>query len=249
MHRHEHKYTFVRWPGESAFEALRSQIYRVETASSNGRAVASAFAVARFQRSNRLVIATAGHVLTVPNDEEVEWSVQRLGTDGYPEAEARFTTHGGNNDCPYRYHKKLDVGICVLPAASTAGTLFARPDEHGLVSAPGHLGVTAATRVAWAGYPSQVEQNVGFPQLCYFEGVVSATVDARGKCLYVVDGHAAPGVSGGPVWHWSEERSMPEVVGIVSTYASSQERIPGFLMFEPINPVILHIRSWSEGEA
>ena len=100
--------------------------------------------------------------------------------------------------------------------------------------------------MGWAGFPGIVENALGFPQLCYFEGVVSAMVNRNDRKVYIVDGHAAKGVSGGPVWHWSEEKDRIEVIGIVSQYHHTMTPLPGFCLFEPINPIIyfLHSEAW-----
>lgn len=77
------------------------------------------------------------------------------------------------------------------------------------------------------------------PHLCYFEGVVSAMVDADNeKQIYVIVGHVTRGVSGGPMWHWDDIKKRWEICGIASQYQPFTDGMPGFCIFEPINPVI-----------
>ena len=75
--------------------------------------------------------------------------------------------------------------------------------------------------------------------------MVSATVDKDGKRLYIVDGHNSAGVSGGPVWCWNDERQRAEIVGVVSGYGDAGGDLPGFCVFEPINPVLGYLCHWT----
>jgi hypothetical protein len=63
-------------------------------------------------------------------------------------------------------------------------------------------------------------------------------VNRQDKKIYIVDGHASKGVSGGPVWHWSTENNRAEIIGIVSEYRHLSNGMPGFCVFEPINSVL-----------
>jgi hypothetical protein len=113
-------------------------------------------------------------------------------------------------------------------------------DEGPLPSLPVDGFIAAGSWVAWAGFPAQVERSVGRPQLCFFQGTVSAfgkRGDQGGHAYYIVDGHAAPGVSGGPMWEFTPDGSVV-VAGIVSSFQSDETIIPGFCCFEPINPLV-----------
>jgi hypothetical protein len=85
-----------------------------------------------------------------------------------------------------------------------------------------------------------VEQALSRPQLCYFEGVISAHIMQPDRLLYIVDGHASPGVSGGPVWAWFDAVGSYAIVGIVSEYRHlfGHPELPGHCFFEPINPLM-----------
>jgi hypothetical protein len=63
--------------------------------------------------------------------------------------------------------------------------------------------------VAWLGYPG-IANNT----LCFFCGNISAR--QRELRRYLIDGVAAPGVSGGPVF--SEDNGEPELVGSITGY-------------------------------
>jgi len=103
--------------------------------------------------------------------------------------------------------------------------------------------ITPGTRVGWTGFPGTVQRFLGRPELCYFEGVVSAFHAEGSRGLYLVDGHNSLGVSGGPVFHWLEEDRRPEIVGIVSGYDCADADLPGLCVFEPINPIIGFLKS------
>ncbi|MBI3469564.1 MAG: hypothetical protein HY000_41715 [Planctomycetes bacterium] len=226
-------------PGDSSFEQIRSSIFRVEAQWLGGSATATAFVVAMLRESKKLVLATAKHVLDVPEDRDVLWAIQQFDEYGKVARQVSFGTNKARKgDVPYRTHNTLDVGIFVLPAVDDKKKALAAEGEFPVRTIDMRCGASTGTRVAWAGFPGIVEAALGFPQLCYFEGVISAMVNRLDQRMYVVDGHAAHGVSGGPVWQWSNERDRLEVLGIVCNYQHFADGLPGFCFFEPINPVL-----------
>jgi hypothetical protein len=138
----------------------------------------------------------------------------------------------------------LDIAVITLPRESDSGELFSTENEATVPLINPAKGVGTGTRVAWAGFPAVVEDVLDRAQLCYFEGVVSAMVDNDERQLYIVDGHTTYGVSGEPVWHRSDETLQPEVVGIVSNYSHTNDNLPGFCSFEPVNPLFYYLSSW-----
>jgi hypothetical protein len=240
------------FPAERLFAEIRPSIFRILTiwdkpdGGSEDFSIATGFVVAVYRDTRRLVIATAKHVLDVPDDRNVKWRFDQFDETGNLARSVQFATNRSTKGAvPYRTHNDIDVGIFVLPTLGSDKTVLARPDESP-VRVVGDLdGVAPSTRVAWAGFPGVVEMAIGYPQLCYFEGVVSAQVDRPGKRFYVVDGHVSHGVSGGPVWHWNEEKDRLEVVGLVSSYHTTPagDGIPGFCFFEPINSVVGYLGS------
>ncbi|MGH7973828.1 MAG: hypothetical protein ACREIC_34355, partial [Limisphaerales bacterium] len=75
-----------------------------------------------------------------------------------------------------------------------------------------------------------------FPELCFFQGCVSGYQEQ--PPIYLVDGVAINGVSGGPAF----DRSGL-VVGLVSAYLPNQidsnTTLPGLMMVTPLNLVRL----------
>jgi hypothetical protein len=184
--------------------------------------------------------------LDVPDDRTVGWRFEQFDETGNVARRIQFRTdRSAKGAVPYHLHNDLDVGIFLLPSKNSDGTDCALPDEQPVRVIDILCGVSTGTRVSWAGFPGVVEAALGQPQLCYFEGVISAQVDRPGRALYIVDGHASHGVSGGPVWHWNEEKDRAEVVGIVSEYRTTMQGdgIPGYCFFEPINPILYYLAS------
>lgn len=231
-------------PGDSTFEELAPSIFRIEAACAGEAFVGTGFTLALFQQSRRLVLSTAKHVVDFPEDKPVDWKVQQFDAQGKVARSICFRSKPRNSGVsPSFTHNNRDIGLLVLPEFGADGQRFGTESD-----APPRViyitdGVTTGTRVAWAGFPAVIEQTLGFPQLCYFEGVVSALINRAEKHLYIIDGHAAPGVSGGPVWHWSQEKNRAEIVGIVSAYKTVEEGLPGFCLFEPVNPHMYFLES------
>ena len=87
--------------------------------------------------------------------------------------------------------------------------------------------------VGWLGYP-----GLAFPELCFFRGVVSGYRER--PPLYLLDGVAINGVSGGPAF---DRDGL--LIGIVSAYLPNQithsTTLPGLMMLTPINIVRLYL--------
>lgn len=85
--------------------------------------------------------------------------------------------------------------------------------------------------LGWLGYPGLV-----MPELCFFRGVVSGHQER--PPIYLVDGVAINGVSGGPAFDPSGL-----VVGLVSAYVPNQvapgRTLPGLMIVTPLNLVRL----------
>jgi hypothetical protein len=227
------------FPGDTSYEQISQSIFRIESTWATGGASATAFVIGMLANSRKLILATAQHVLDVPDDQDVYWKIQQFNDTSDVVRELSFGTNkSAMGDVPYRTNNAFDVGIFILPANGNNNKLLARKDEEPIQTIDILSGSSTGTRVAWAGFPGIIEAALGFPQLCYFEGVISSMVNHSDKKIYIVDGHGAPGVSGAPVWQWSTDNNRVEVVGIVSSYHHTGDGIPGFCFFEPINTVL-----------
>ncbi len=234
---------------EEALGEIRKRTFRVQAAWLGGARSGTAFMIARLQPSNRIVVATAKHMLEFPDDEQVEWCYQSLSRDGDVLGYCRFQCDEAQPESrPHQHYRFADVGFCVLPPTELRSEGELVPDDlQALPAIPKTHALLPGTRVAWAGFPSQVEAFLQRPQLCYFEGPVSTLYTKGSRGIYIVDGHNARGVSGGPVWHWPEGAATIEIAGLVSGYGLGEQDMLGFCVFEPINPVIAFVKSQYRG--
>lgn len=233
-----------RMTPEAAVELVRQRVFRIQTEWPGGGWTGTAFYFADTTRSEKVVLATARHVVEFPAHAKIRWAVERFDESGH--RLGRLSCEHDESDPasrPHRYYKHSDVAFCMFPRTSETDGHLVEPGLTPLLTTPDDLRLTPATHVEWAGFPSDVESRLGRPTLCCFRGMVSAFHCEGSRGLYIVDGHAAPGVSGGPVWHYPEEREAPEVVGIVSQYWFGEPGLPGMCAFEPINPIITFLRT------
>ena len=234
---------------EEAFDRASQSIFRIEGKWWGGNAVGTAFAVARLQESKRLVVGTARHVIAAGATQAADWLVQQFDRNGVPTRELRYRTDPFNTHPEVFLHekmdrdrRKMDCGILVLAERGETGKQFSPDDEEPLAMIDETRRVDPGTLVGWAGFAGVADRYLGHPQLCYYQGVISATIDRDDKRYYLVDGHNTYGVSGAPVWRWSEDRGF-EVVGIVSGYSQDDE-LPGFCRVEPLVSFGALFRSW-----
>ena len=112
------------------------------------------------------------------------------------------------------------------------------------------IAIVPGAKVGWAGFPAFTEKTTLQTHPCYFEGVISTTVDNEGKLFYLVDGHVGKGVSGGPLWCWNDDKSNYEIIGVCSSYISPEKdkHLPGLVTFESINPLMAYLESSPELE-
>jgi hypothetical protein len=81
--------------------------------------------------------------------------------------------------------------------------------------------------VGWVGFPA-----LALTKLCFFSGPISGHI----QDLYLIDGVAINGVSGGPVFS-QEEDSTVRLIGVVSAYMPNRrvgESLPGLLQAQDL---------------
>ena len=232
---------------EQTIEYVRERTFHMSVQTSIGKSwSATCFYVARLTPSNCIVVATARHAVEFDETTTtIDWIFRCFSEDGDCIGELKFTSdHSDGQKRPYSFYKLADVAFIVLPPPDypSQGELVA-PSLEPVVVLDETQRITPGTRVGWVGFPGTVQRFLGSPELCYFEGVVSAFHKQGSRILYLVDGHNSRGVSGGPVFHWRDHDRQPEIVGIVSRYGCGDAELPGFCIFEPINPVIAFVKS------
>jgi hypothetical protein len=206
-----------------------------------------------------LKIATAGHLIVDSPDKTIQWRVTRTEkevngqlrwfvrqfTTSRPIAsEPRFIS-------PCDYHE-CDIGCIAIDNACdacsrtlTSSHPFLDTEKHKPLSLSPRTGyLQPGARVAWAGFPALAHAITGAYQLCYFEGVVSAAPSRLP--LYLIDGHVAEGVSGGPLWFCKPD-GVPVVIGVVCNYSVRKESpMPGLTAFTPLHVLLDFIEQMAD---
>ncbi len=132
---------------EEAIGEIRKRTFRVHTTSSGETRVGTAFMIARLQPSNRIVIATARHLLEFPSDAQVAWCFQCLGADGGVIGECHFTCDEAESESrPYRFYKYADVGFCVLPPPEQEDEGISHRGERSRFASPTRGDATALSQ-------------------------------------------------------------------------------------------------------
>jgi hypothetical protein len=221
-------------------KSLIPSIFRIEVEFEGKAWAGTGFTIAKLEKSNRLFLATAKHVIDIPDDASPIVKVQQYDEFGKLSRNLSFQQKSKKDTSgrsAFHTHNTHDIGVLILPSQS------ANDQEIPARIISPEMALTIGTKISWAGFPGIVEASLGRPQLCYFEGVVSAFINEDNRMKYIVDGHCAEGVSGGPVWYFNDEKNRHEIVGVVSAYEHWGKGIPGFCIFEPINSVLLYLRS------
>ncbi|MEW6249253.1 MAG: hypothetical protein AB1716_01285 [Planctomycetota bacterium] len=209
--------------------------------------------VSNAEYGNGAFIVTAKHVIEVPVGQEALYSLSRIGP-GHNVRQATFRRRSGDTGAGPRafwYVGKggLDIGAVIAPARCDDGTPFLANSEFdpsagimvGVPLFPRELFLGEGTRVAWAGYPEVAYKVFAQWSLCYYEGVVAHAFNDREYPLYLLDGHNDHGVSGGPVWWWSDKAQRVELVGVITHYC--QASLSGFAIATAINPFCVMLES------
>jgi hypothetical protein len=159
-------------------------------------------------------IATAAHVVTHADDWQHPIRVRNFASTRFLKSEDRVVMKDLTNDSAIVLFFKGDLQLPKVPIALTP------------VDKPCSIGAD----VGWLGFPV-IEADT----LCFFAGTVSAHQPARK--LYLIDGVAINGVSGGPVFHCGEGGQV-QVIGSVSAYHANRatgEALPGLLRAQDVS--------------
>jgi hypothetical protein len=148
----------------------------------------------------------------------------------------------------FAFLKEPDRFIVSNPSSDSAVILFLAshlvlPSEP-IELLPIETRLPIGVEVGWLGYPA-----IGPQELCFFSGNVSARVD--GRHMYLIDGVAINGVSGGPVLYSTinEGVNVVKIVGTISAYMVNRntgEALPGLSMAQDVShfhATVSHIRS------
>lgn len=206
------------------------------------------------------IIVSAGHVLRKAPNAESRFKIQKFNWSDPAHPIARtleFVTGGkeGRDPCTVTYdgpfNEIVDVGFIRGPKKCIDGDDFFEELIGGFPSS-GTTGIETGwnyalegTRVAWAGFPLISTIAAKRPQPCYFEGCVSSVILRDDYHLYLLDGHNASGVSGGPVWTIDSDNGRAKIIGVVSGYHSHKNspELPGLVHVAPIQPIRVYLEN------
>jgi len=201
----------------------------------------------------KALVATAGHLLK--SQYPVEWTLERFDLSNKTSRKVTFQITPQNPKGPKAFYygadPRLDIGAMFVDSDCVDGQPFLELDDTENPTEPllplidPQRGFGPGSRVAWAGFPASVESYLGFPKICYYEGVIAAMIDTKNyPPLYLLDGHNTAGVSGAPLWSYNDDSSRTELIGIVVSYLSDvQKKLPGFACATPIHPLIRYLES------
>lgn len=118
------------------------------------------------------------------------------------------------NDSTTRFLNANERVVFLDHLTDSAVVLFIKGDlqlpEKPIALIPMADAVSIGSQVGWLGFP-----NTYADTLCFFQGTVSArNVTQR---FYLIDGVAIHGVSGGPVFHWSNSGEV-QIIGVMVAY-------------------------------
>lgn len=252
-------------PVADGLERVRPYIVRFRTETDGGNETHGTGVIVAVSRpAGRVYIATAAHV--VPRGQNAARTLVQVFREAKPDCVIEFDIRPGEVSPEvgfvYDNRSRADVGLLSLP--TRPGTLknFLDPNEVGAPVGGDNSVPAASTRIAWAGYPGLLRESaiLGRPQLCYFEGSISAFVNDADRQVFIVDGHAMPGVSGAPVWWSNELNGRIEVFGVMSQYIGwsmpqefhphiqtsdsverKRDRMPGVCFVQPIRGMVKYI--------
>ena len=145
------------------------------------------------------IIATAGHLLDESPRSDVRVSIYSLTDRKKPDVRLLdfdvdvTKCEPGDPGIEYykgAHHEILDLGMIRAPGVCTDGETFfqGKPLDSIMPTETGWNWELEGTKVAWAGFPEAAAEFARRPQLCYFEGRVSAFVFHDEYQGYLLDG-------------------------------------------------------------
>jgi hypothetical protein len=151
-------------------------------------------------------IATALHVVSYAH----EWQ-QPIRLHHYPSSTTMFI--------------KASERLIFVDRDTDSAVILAHPGklklpDDSLALLPSSASLAIGSEVGWLGFPALAPST-----LCFFQGSISA----RQEHAYLIDGVAINGVSGGPVFFWTDVVGV-QIIGTVSAYFPNRaagDALPG----------------------
>jgi hypothetical protein len=201
-------------PWSQAVELIEPHVVRISTPRGSG----SGFLLSNNKHNELCSVATAAHVV----DHAHYW-----------EEPIRIDHVASGKSIVVR----RDARAIFLDAARDTAAVLCHRGEIPFPADPLPLGpkdmfLRVGTEIGWLGFPAIPAAN-----LCFFAGNVSAWVSSQN--IYLVDGVAINGVSGGPAFHLTNNEKAPiTVMGVVSAYVPNRatgEVLPGLSVVRDVS--------------
>jgi hypothetical protein len=180
------------------------------------------------------IIATAGHLLSLDGAITSRFRISILSLSDRRETHMRVLDFyidsakcapgdPGIAQFTGAHHEVLDLGIIRAPGICSDGQPFfkGKPMASIMPTESDYEWALEGTNVAWAGFPETAQKFAGGPQLCYFEGRVSAFVFHDEYQGYLLDSPNVKMAIGGPVWSRSGKNNRIRMIGIICGYRAS----------------------------
>jgi hypothetical protein len=200
---------------ETVIPKLEPLIFQVHAGDSIGTAFA--IGISRGDGGRHTMLVTALHVVESVLGSDLPLDL----VDGKGEKVSAYTT-GPVHIYPVG-PKECDTALIQLPTREPV------LPPNALLPLPFETMAPRGTSIGWLGFPGLV-----FPELCFFRGVVSGFREQ--PPIYLVDGVAINGVSGGPAF---DRRGL--IIGLISAYVPNQvsagTTLPGLMIITPLNLV------------
>lgn len=198
-----------------AVEKVSEVTYRIYTDHSMGTGFL--FMVGKGTESFYAALVTAWHVV---KDTETGTSIKICDKNGN-----EIVRSHNDNISVIEIGETTDSAIIIIKSSTE---IFKK--DYLLPILPVESQLKTGVEIGWMGYPGIVE-----PELCFFHGYISGTL--KKPAVYLVDGVAINGVSGGPVFD-----NRCHVIGFVSAYlpnkVNDKTLLPGVSWMVPINIIM-----------
>ncbi|MFC1990188.1 hypothetical protein ACFLVW_06510 [Chloroflexota bacterium] len=175
----------MKW--DQCFAEICGSLFKISISFGSTKSWGTGFMVAKYKNPDKLalVLATAKHVVSFPENETVQWDIKQLDWHGNIKRILSFKSNNAlMKASPIRVHTDLDIGAVFIP--KFGDVLEDRP----LRTICSSYAIQPGAKVGWAGFPALTSYKTLSDRPCYFEGVISSVVDQGSRLYYIIDGHS-----------------------------------------------------------
>ena len=197
-----------------AVDLIAPHVVRISTPRGSG----TGFLISNGRNSSVCGIATAAHVVAQANYWEEPLRIEHVvsGKSLVVRRDARAILVDASRDTAAVMFDRGELPLPIQPPPLSPKDKFLR----------------VGNEIGWLGFPAIPDAS-----LCFFSGNVSAWIQKRH--VYLIDGVAINGVSGGPAFHLVNDAEQPVIVmGVVSAYVPNRatgEALPGLSVVRDVS--------------